>query len=718
MAKEESKGSGESYDKSNSLLNLQSPMPQKRITQHPILEIRSGEPEIEFKFNGKPLKAREKEMISSALFANGIHVFGTHHVDGAPQGLFCANGQCAQCLLMVDGVPLKSCITPVKKGMDVRSLEGLPTLKADDVPEDLTLKTPVVETDVLVVGGGPAGLTAAVELGANGIQCIVCDDKQVLGGKLSLQTHNFFGSVKECYAGTRGMDIGTMLDGQTRGQKGIEVWTDSPVVGVFVDKLVGVVREGVYTLVRPKAILVTAGAREKMLAFPGSDLPGVFGAGAFQTLVNRDLVKPSSKLFIVGGGNVGLIAAYHALQAGIDVVGLVEALPQCGGYKVHRDKILRLGVPVYTSHTVLRAEGKGHVERIITCKVDERFNPVKGTEMEFEVDTLLIAVGLAPVNELFEGAKRAGLRAYSAGDAQEIAEASAAMFSGKIAARQILKDMGKNVEIPEDWVKMLGMLRSKPGPVVGSYPPPKGLKVYPVLRCEQEIPCNPCTDACHVSGIRIPEGNLLGRPKFEGSCIGCMKCVAVCPGLAITLVDRRGDPTGKLARVMVPWEMQDGMVKVGEQVTTTGSEGEVLGKGKVVRIVSGTWLNKRKLVSLEVPAEVADSVAGIRMREPSGMKVPSSVKPVEDGEIMMCRCERVSRKMIVDYIQSTGTRDFNAVKAGLRCGMGPCNGKTCGEMIMRVFRDLGVKVNEVEPGTMRPFTQEVPISSFIKGVRQ
>jgi NAD(P)H-nitrite reductase large subunit len=183
-------------------------------------------------------------------------------------------------------------------------------------------------------------------------------------------------------------------------------------------------------------------------------------------------------------------------------------------------------------------------------------------------------------------------------------------------------------------------------------------------------------------------------------------------------VDRRADPTGKLARVMVPWEMPDGMISVGQQVTTTGAEGEVVGTGKVVRIVSGTWLNKRKLVSIEVPAQAADDVAGLRIREPVGKKVPASVKQVEDSEIVMCRCERVTRKMVVDYIQSTGTRDFNAVKAGLRCGMGPCNGKTCGEMIMRVFRDLKITPKDVEPGTMRPFTQEVPMSAFIRGVRQ
>jgi ferredoxin len=490
---------------------------------------------------------------------------------------------------------------------------------------------------------------------------------------------------------------------------------DSPVVGAFADGVVGVVRKGEYTLVRPRALLVAAGAREKALAFAGSDLPGVYGAGAFQTLVNRDLVKPSSRLLIVGGGNVGLIAAYHALQAGIDVVGLVEALPQCGGYKVHRDKILRLGVPVYTSHTVLRAEGKEHVERVIVCEVDEKFNPVKGTEAEFEADTVLIAVGLAQVNELYEAANRVGIKAYSAGDAQEIAEASAAMFSGKIAARKILKDLGKDLDTPAAWTEMLSVLRSKPGPVIGSYPPPVGLNVFPVIRCEQEIPCNPCTDACNTKSIIIPEGNILGRPKFGGECIGCMKCVSVCPGLAITMVDMRLDKTGKTARVMVPWEMPDDAVNVGQEVTTTGAEGEIIGKGRVMRIVSGSWMNKRKLLSLEVPSEAAVKVAGVRIREPLGGKTPTAVKAVDDGEVILCRCERVTREAIVDYVGRTGVMDYNALKEALRCGMGPCGGKTCTEVVMRVFRELGANPKMVEANTNRPFTQEVPMRAFVGG---
>jgi thioredoxin reductase/ferredoxin len=668
---------------------------------------------VEFSFDGTRMLARQSEMISSALFANGIHVFGRHKRDGSPQGIFCANGQCAQCLVLADGLPVKACITPVQPGMDVRPLDGLPSLRADDLPLHLRREIRWVETDVLIVGGGPAGLEAAIELGAHDVPCILCDDKQVLGGKLSLQTHNFFGSVKDCYAGQRGTQIGQLLEQKARGLRTVEMWTDAPVVGVFQDGYVGVVRGGRFTLVKPKRMLVAAGAREKVLAFPGADLPGVYGAGAFQTLVNRDLIRPSNRLFIVGGGNVGLIVAYQALQAGIDVVGLVEVLPQCGGYKVHLDKIRRLGVPVFTSHTVLRAEGTDRVERVIVAGVGPEFRPIEGTERAFAVDTVLIAVGLSPVNELYEEGRRVGMHVYAAGDADEIAEASAAMFSGKIVARTILRDMGLPVDVPAEWLATRELLSAHPGPVLGSYPPPTEMKVFPVIRCPQEIPCNPCTDVCITDGIAIPEGNILGRPRLVGDCVGCLKCVAICPGLAITLVDKRFDPSGRTARVTVPWEMPEGRIVSGMDVPTTGAEGERVGTGRVVRILSGKSLNRRRLMVLEVPLAEADRVAGVQVRTPDAGAPVALAVPPRDEDVVICRCERVTRKMVLDYVRETGSRDFNAIKAGLRCGMGPCGGKTCAELIWQLYRELGVSRGEVQPPVHRPFNQEVPMKAFL-----
>jgi NADPH-dependent 2,4-dienoyl-CoA reductase/sulfur reductase-like enzyme len=311
---------------------------------------------VPFTWNGRPLVSRPGEPIASALFAAGEQVFGHHARDGAALGMFCANGQCGQCTVMADGVAVKACMTPVTPGMAVRAVEGLPHLsEAGATPS--AGEVPLHRVQVLIVGAGPAGLSAAAELASRQVRVLVVDDKDRPGGKLVLQTHKFFGSIEDTRAGTRGIDLATGLAEQVAALPDADLWLEATAVAVFADKRVGVVKRGTYHLVEPEVLLLAAGAREKQLPFPGHTLPGVYGAGAFQTLLNRDLVLPCEHLFILGGGNVGLIAAYHAMQAGIEVVGLVEALPEVGGYRVHADKIRRLGVPIHLRHTVVAAHG-------------------------------------------------------------------------------------------------------------------------------------------------------------------------------------------------------------------------------------------------------------------------------------------------------------------------------------------------------------------------
>ena len=473
-----------------------------RIEQHPILPI-PPRSKVSFTWKGRALEAFEGETLSSALFASGVRVFGHHAKDGAAQGIFCANGQCAQCLVLADGVPVKSCMELVRPGVRVEPVEGLPELPSRRPRRRRPGATRPIETvrvPVLIIGGGPAGLSAAIELGRRGIETLLVDDKHRLGGKLVLQTHRFFGSIEAVYAGTRGIDIATRLENEVRSFPGVRVWLQTTALAVYSDGKVGLLVEGrKYVLVEPEILLATSGAREKNLAFPGNTLPGVYGAGAFQTLVNRDLVKPTGRLFIVGGGNVGLIAGYHALQAGIAVVGLVEAMPECGGYKVHRDKLARLGVPMYTSHTVVSANGTDAVESVTIARVDEKFRPVQGTERSFDCDTLLIAVGLDPVDEFTEKAREFGLPVFAAGDAEEIAEASAAIFSGKIRGLEVARALGHDVgEISPDWYRTADILKSRPGATVPERTPGPESGVFPVLHCNQEIPCDPCT-------ARLPE---------------------------------------------------------------------------------------------------------------------------------------------------------------------------------------------------------------------
>ncbi len=687
-------------------------MSSYRIREHPILSIPERK-EIPFYWQGSLLEALEGETISAALFAHGIRIFGHHAKDQSPQGIFCANGQCAQCMVLADGQPVKSCMHLVQAGMRIEPLEGLAELPiVHETPATKPVR--LVHIPVLILGGGPAGLSAAIELGKLGVETILVDDKHRLGGKLVLQTHRFFGSAQAVYAGTRGIDIASRLSEQVAQYASVQVWLQSTALAVFSDQKVGILKDGnEYVLVRPDVLLVATGAREKFLAFPGNTLPGVYGAGAFQTLVNRDLVRPAEKLFIVGGGNVGLIAGYHALQAGIQVIGLVEALPEVGGYKVHRDKLVRMGVPIYTSHTVVSANGKDKVESVTIARVDEKFQPISGSERSFECDSLLIAVGLDPVNEFTSKAREFGMRVYAAGDAEEIAEASAAIFAGKIRGLEIARDLGRSVEkVPDDWYHTIEILRSRPGAVYPEKLPEERSGVFPVIHCTQEIPCNPCATLCSQGLIYIDQSDIRSVPSFMGdasSCRYCLRCVAGCPGLAITLVDYRQHP--QTPRVAIPYEFTRQTIRKGDVVTVLDTEGNELGTADVLAVSTIRAADRTCVVQVQVPSGYAQRVAGIRVQDPTITRAMNQyVQHIQDDTIV-CRCERVSAGEIRALIRA-GYRDINEIKAITRAGMGACGSKTCTALILRLFRDEGVPASEITVATRRPLFVEVPLGRF------
>ena len=382
-----------------------------------------------------------------------------------------------------------------------------------------------------------------------------------------LQTHKFFGSIDACYAGTRGIDIATRLERDVRLFENVRVWLNSTALAVFSDRRVGILRDGRYCIVRPEMLLVAAGAREKSLVFKGNTLPGVYGAGAFQTLVNRDLVRPTSRLFIVGGGNVGLIAGYHALQAGIQVVGLCEALPECGGYKVHKDKLVRMGVPIYTSHTVLSANGDGG-GGVGHDREDRQGagSPIAGHRADVRSATRCSSRSASTRStSSCAKAKEFGLPVFAAGDSEEIAEASAAMFTGRIRGLEIARALGRDVgEVPPEWHRTAEVLKSRPGATVTEdLPPSRRAASSRVFHCSQEIPCNPCTSVCPQHAIRIEGDDIMGLPEFVGDqCDACEKCVAICPGLAVTLVDFRKD--AEYPTVTIPYEFTAKSIKKGD----------------------------------------------------------------------------------------------------------------------------------------------------------
>jgi len=697
-------------------------MPEHRVNSHPILEIPETNT-IQFLWLNKPLEAKEGETIASALIANGVDIFGHHPKDNAPLGLFCANGQCSQCMVLVDGKPIKSCMTKVKNGMSIMPAEGLPDISNFHPVQKRSAshgdnQSRIIQVPVLIIGGGPAGLSAAIELGKLGVDVLLVDDKARLGGKLVLQTHRFFGSTKAVYAGTRGIDIAKLLSQQVEDLDSVDVWLETTAVAIYEEKTVGLWRvdKDDYFLVKPDVLMVATGAREKSLPFKGNTLPGIFGAGAFQTLVNRDLVKPTDNLFIVGGGNVGLIAGYHALQAGINVVGLVEAMPQCGGYKVHEDKLARFGVPILTSHTILEAKGEDHVKSVIIAEVNEDFQPMDGTQQEFSCDCVLIAVGLNPVDEFIQKAKEVKLPVFGAGDAEEIAEASAAMFAGKIRGLEIAKHLGWEVpEIPDQWREFEAILKSRPGEVKSIDENNRPGEVFPVMHCRQEIPCDPCASVCPNNLIRIDPDDIRGLPEFctlDGkNCIACERCVAICPGLAITLVDFRKDPHYPI--VSIPLEFPQKYIHVGDKVQVTDIDGNVLANVPVTHIRTLRQFSHTRIVRVQAPASVATKISGIQLvagwNQPE--RTPDQYTAETEQENIICRCEHISAEAIRVLIRN-GTRDINQIKAVTKATMGACGGKTCLSLIKKIFREEGVPIKEVVDPTQRPVFVELPIETL------
>ncbi|MDF2948958.1 MAG: pyridine nucleotide-disulfide oxidoreductase [Sedimentibacter sp.] len=343
------------------------------------------------------------------------------------------------------------------------------------------------DAELLIIGGGPAGLCAAISAAESGARVCIVERNKSLGGQLVKQTHMFFGSEKQ-YASTRGIDITNILLNKLNSYNNVEILTETSVVGMFEDGVVSVVhKEDNYYKIKPKAVIVATGAYEKSLAFPNNDLPGIYGAGAVQTLMNVHGVKPGERVLMVGAGNIGLIVSYQLMQAGVEVVAILDAAPKIGGYLVHASKIRRMGVPILTSHTVKEAVGKNYLEKAIISEIDNKFQPIEGTEKEFDVDVMCISVGLTPLNEMLamrgcqmkyvsqlsgfvpvrnENYETTVENVFAAGDATGVEEASAAMVEGYLAGICAAAKIGYRPdnfdERKNDYVKQLDDLRSGP----------------------------------------------------------------------------------------------------------------------------------------------------------------------------------------------------------------------------------------------------------------
>jgi len=319
------------------------------------------------------------------------------------------------------------------------------------------------EYDVIIIGGGPAGLSGAIITSEFGASTLVVDENHEIGGQLIKQTHKFFGA-EEHYCGIRGINIRKILYERAK-ELGAEIKLQTSCIGLYEGNIAALYSDEKVYKVKYKYAIVAPGARENMIIFENNDLPGIYGAGAVQTLVNVYGVKPGEKVLMIGSGNIGLIVSYQLMQAGIKVVAIIEALPTIGGYWVHAAKVRRLGIPILVEHTIKEAIGETHVEGAIIWQI-KNWQGVPGTEKKIDCDVICLAAGLSPASELLEQAGcemvyipelggrvawhdenlRTSVKSiYVAGDVSGIEEAVTAMLEGKLAGAAIMYELTGNM---------------------------------------------------------------------------------------------------------------------------------------------------------------------------------------------------------------------------------------------------------------------------------
>ncbi len=514
--------------------------------------------------------------------------------------------------------------------------------------------------DLIVIGAGPAGLSAAIEAAEHGMAVVVFDENDRPGGQLFKQIHKFFGS-KEHHAKERGFRIGEELL-QNASALGVEVRLNATVMGIFNQKEITVMEKDVIRHYCANGIIIATGASENTLAFPGWTLPGVMGAGAAQTMMNIHGVQPGKQILMVGSGNVGVVVGYQLIQAGCRLMAVIDAASRITGYGVHAAKIARMAVPFYLSYTILEARGTDRVQEAVIAKVDSEWKPIPGTETVIEVDTICLAVGLTPMSQL---ARMAGCKMeedpvkggyvpicgptretsipgiYVAGDVAGIEEASSAMIQGKLAGIAAAYNQGylspvvyegrrASLELSLSQLHMgmfgpgkkgkLDIVQTDEGcPLCESlmtkgylsdvdifhYPGiptdsrrKKGLT--PVIECTQNIPCDPCQDACPKGCIKIA-GSISGLPEFIESedCTGCGMCVAACPGQAIFLVDEGAEPGW--ASITLPYELSL-VPQPGDCGVALDRAGNAVCEATVVSVRKNMATDETVLLTMRVPS--------------------------------------------------------------------------------------------------------------------